>query len=172
MVMLLTCLVCIRNGKNSLSHWDRVTHICVIKVTNIGSNNGLSPGRRQAIIWTNDGILLIWPLGTNFNETLIGLHLFSFNKMRLKMSSGYRRPFCPGLNVLTVKLSLMIIPQQTQLSRHIYIRCISINPQHNCHSEMHTVFNHLRPDLECHEHMYVTQNFTSVTDSDAVISLT
>ena len=34
----------------------------------IGSDNGLSPGRRQAIIWTNAGILLIEPLWTNFSE--------------------------------------------------------------------------------------------------------
>ena len=27
----------------------------------IGSDNGLLPGRRQAIIWTSDGILLIGP---------------------------------------------------------------------------------------------------------------
>ena len=46
----------------------RVTHICVSKLASIGSDNGLSPGRRQAIIWTNDGILLIEPLGTNFSE--------------------------------------------------------------------------------------------------------
>ena len=84
-----------------LTHWGRATHICVGKLTTIGSDNGLSPGRRQAIIWTNDGILLIWPIGTNFSEMLIGIHIFSFKKMRLKMSSGYRRPFCPGLNVLT-----------------------------------------------------------------------
>ena len=42
-----------------LTHWGRVTHICVDTNTNIGSDNGLSPGRRQAIIWTNAGILLI-----------------------------------------------------------------------------------------------------------------
>ena len=54
-----------------LIHWDRVTHICVSNVSIIGSDNGLSPGRRQAIIWTNAGILLIGPLGTNFNEILI-----------------------------------------------------------------------------------------------------
>ena len=41
--------------------------ICVGKLTIIGSDNGLLPGRRQAIIWTNDGILLIPPLGTNFS---------------------------------------------------------------------------------------------------------
>ena len=51
-----------------LTHWGRVTHICVVKQTVIGSDNGLSPGRRQAIIWTNAGILLIGPLGTNFSE--------------------------------------------------------------------------------------------------------
>ena len=51
-----------------LTHWGRVTHICVGKLTNLGSDNGLSPGRRQAIIWTNVGITLIGPLGTNFRE--------------------------------------------------------------------------------------------------------
>ena len=39
----------------------RVTHICVRNMNVIGSNNGLSPRRHQAIIWTNDGILLIPP---------------------------------------------------------------------------------------------------------------
>ena len=83
-----------------LTHWGRVTHICVSKPTIIGSDNGVSPGRRQAIIWTNDGILLIGPLGTNFSEILIEIYTFSFNKMHLKMSSGKWRPFCLGLNVL------------------------------------------------------------------------
>ena len=82
------------------THWGRVTHICVGKLTIIGSDDGLSPGRRQAIIWTNAGILLIGPLGTNFNETLIEIHTFSFKKIHLKMSSGKWRPFCLGLNVL------------------------------------------------------------------------
>ena len=84
-----------------LTHWGRVTHICVSKLTIIGSDNGLSPGRRQAIIWTNAGIFLIGPLGTNFSEILIETHTFSFTKMHLKLSSGKRRPFCLGLNVLT-----------------------------------------------------------------------
>ena len=60
-----------------LTHWGRVTHICVRNLTIIGSDNGLSPGRRQAIIWTNAGILLIGPLGTNFSEILIEIHIFS-----------------------------------------------------------------------------------------------
>ena len=89
-----------------LTQWGRVTHICVGKLTIIGSDKGLSLGRRQAIIWTNDGILFIEALGTNFSEILIGIQIFSFQKMRLKMSSAKWRPFCLGLNVLTkIKLT-------------------------------------------------------------------
>ena len=84
-----------------LTQWGRVTRIYVNKLTVIGSDNGLSPGQRQAIIWTNAGILLIGTLGTNFSEILIEIRPFSFKKMHLKMSSGKWRPFCLGLNVLT-----------------------------------------------------------------------
>ena len=83
-----------------LTHWCRVTHICVSKLTIIGSDNGLSPGRRQAIIRTNAGILLIGTLGTNFSEILSEIHTFSFKKTHLKMSSAKWRPFCFGLNLL------------------------------------------------------------------------
>ena len=89
----------ISNVNSVLTHWGRVTHICVSKLTIIGSDNSLSPDRRQAIIWTNAGILLIGPLGTNFTEISIEILTFSFKKMRLKLSSAKRRPFCLGLNV-------------------------------------------------------------------------
>ena len=92
-----------------LTHWGRVTHICVRKLTIIATDNGLSPGRRQAIIWTNAGILLIGPLGTNFSEILIEILSFSLNKIHLKMSSGKWRPFCLSLNVLTRAYSLWSI---------------------------------------------------------------
>ena len=85
-----------------LTHWGRATHICVGNLTIIGSDNGLSPGPRQVIIWTNAGILLIRPLGTNFNEMLIEIWTFSFMKMHLKVSSAKWRPFCLGFNVLRV----------------------------------------------------------------------
>ena len=83
-----------------LTHWGRVTHICVGTNTNIGSDNGLSPERRQVIIWTNAGILLIGPLGTNFSEILITIHTFSFKEMDFKMSSAKWRPCCLSFNVL------------------------------------------------------------------------
>ena len=64
-----------------LTHWGRVTHIWVVDLTINGSDNGLSPGRRQAIIWTITGILLIGLIGTNFigtnfNEVLIEINTF------------------------------------------------------------------------------------------------
>ena len=54
-------------------YWGRVTHICASKLIIIGSDNGLAPDRRQAIISTTAGILLIWPLGTNFSEIFIAM---------------------------------------------------------------------------------------------------
>ena len=80
------------DGLPSLTHWGRVTHICISNLTIIGSDNGLSPGRCQAIIWTNVGKLLIRPLGTNFSEILIRVPTFSFRKMELNMSSVKWRP--------------------------------------------------------------------------------
>ena len=90
------------NPCHGLTHWGRMTHICVSNLTIIGSDNGLSPERRQAVIWTNDGILLIGPLGTNCSEILIEILNVSFKNMRLKVSSAKWRPFCLGLNVLMI----------------------------------------------------------------------
>ena len=70
-----------------LTHWDRVTHKCVSKLTIIGSDNGLSPSCCQSIIRTIAGILLIELLGTIFSEIIFEIYIFSFKKMQLKMSS-------------------------------------------------------------------------------------
>ena len=102
-------------------NWGRVTHIWVRKLTIIGSDNGLSPGRRQAIIWTNAGMLLIGPVGTNFSEILIKIYAFSYKKMQLKMSSGNWRPFCLGLNVLTNWNQCKMMPF---CKRHFRIHCL------------------------------------------------
>ena len=73
-----------------------MTHICVSTLNIIDSDNGLFPGRRQAIIRTNAGIFLIW----NFSEMLIESHIFYEKKTHLKILPGKWRPFCPGLDVL------------------------------------------------------------------------
>ena len=81
-----------------------MAHICVSKLTIIGLDNGLLPGRRQVIIGTNAGILLIGPLGRNFNEILIEIHTFSFNKTNLKCRlRNDHHAFCLGLNVLSIQ---------------------------------------------------------------------
>ena len=94
------CKILANERRCRLTHWGRVTHICVGNLTIIGSDNGLSPGWRQAITWTSVRILLIGHQGTNFSEMLIEIHTFPFKKIHLKMSSGKWQAFCLGLNVL------------------------------------------------------------------------
>ena len=46
------------------------------KSVTIGLDNGLSRFGRQAITWTNTGVLSIGPLGTNFIDTWINYNFF------------------------------------------------------------------------------------------------
>ena len=83
----------------SSTNWGWMTHICVSKLTTIGSDNGLLPDRRQAIIWTIYGVSLIKPLGINFGDILSEIHIFSFKKLHLedvvcKMVCISSRPQC------------------------------------------------------------------------------
>ena len=82
-----------------LTHRGRVTHKFVNKLAIIGSDNGLSPGRRQAIIWTK-AILFIRTAWTKLSK----IHKFQFKKMHLKMSFAKWWQFCLGLNVLKHRL--------------------------------------------------------------------
>ena len=78
-----------RSNVNSLRPSDVYMSI---NYPTIGSYNGLSPIRRQAIIWTNSGILLIRNLGTNFNEILGKIHTFSLGVILY-------RPQCVSNNI-------------------------------------------------------------------------
>ena len=60
-------------------------HICVGKLSIIGSDNGLLPGQRQAIIWTIAGKLFIGPLGTNFSEMNIAHWLDPWEQTSVKL---------------------------------------------------------------------------------------
>ena len=71
-----------------------MVHICVNNLTIIGSDNGLSRGRRQAIIWTNAGILLIGPLGTNFNE------IFNRNSYIFIQENAFKTVVCEMAAIL------------------------------------------------------------------------
>ena len=76
-----------------------MTHICVSKLTIIGSDNGLMPGRGQAIIWANAGILLIWTLGNklkwNLNQnSYIFIQENAFENVVWRMAAILSRPQC------------------------------------------------------------------------------
>ena len=114
---------CTNTVTQRLTHWGRVTHIRVSKLSIIGSDNGLSPGRRQAITWTNAGILLIQTLRTNFSEILREIYTFSFKKMHLKCRLEKCRPSCLGLNVLRFPLLFFINWQLNVCPKWLYI-CI------------------------------------------------
>ena len=94
----------------------------------IGSDNGLSPIRRQAIIWISSDLLSIRPSGTNFSEMITKIQKFSFTKMHMKISSAKRWPFVQGWGLgwgwRWVKLChtwLEIIPAEP-----------FIQPEHSC----------------------------------------
>ena len=108
-----------------ITHWARVTLIC--KLTIIGSDNGLSPGQHQAIIWTCAGIELIRTLGTNFSEILSDIHTYSFEDMYLKMSAKWQT-ICLGLIVLILfcQASRYMLFIAKKLSKKLctrYMRC-------------------------------------------------
>ena len=132
-----------------------MTHICVVELTTIGSDNGLSPGRRQAIIWNNAGILLIGPLGTNFNEILIEIHTFSFKKMHLKMSSGKWRPCCLGLNVL-IRPKIQPVSMETTSSQFTILtdpywpEIISTSVQHIFSASLYLKYSQKTPTILFH----------------------
>ena len=64
-------------------------HICIGKLNITSSDNGLSPGPRQAIVWNNSGILL-WTLG-NKQKTYFYIHENLFKIIVWKMAAFLSR---------------------------------------------------------------------------------
>ena len=85
-----------------------MTHICYSNLTNIVSDNGLSSGRRQAIIWINAGMFLIGPfrnkLQWNLNHnSYIFIQGNAFENIIWKKVAFFSRPHCdnPLIGVIT-----------------------------------------------------------------------
>ena len=104
-------------GGGYLTHWGQETHICISKISIIGSDNGLLPGPLHYLnqCWDIDNFTPRNKLWYNINRKLI--HFYSFKKMHLKMSSGKWRPSCLSLNVLN----------------HIRIHCFLSFPEWSIH---------------------------------------
>ena len=126
-----------------LNHWGRVTHIYVSKLTIIGSDNDLSPDRRQAIIWTNAGILPIGPLGTKVSDILIAICIFLFKKMHLKMVSGKWRPCCLSLNVLIFWYNSYCNPMMALLCLVMVEVMHTFNSFHGAHADWFGISKYL-----------------------------
>ena len=117
---------CIKNGvgQKLLTHWGQATHICIVNLTIIGSDDGLSCCWRQTTIWSNAGILLIEPSGTNISEILMEIQTFSSKKMHFKMSSIKWRPFCLDLNLFNKVLIYSVYLSWASLNFDIMTLCV------------------------------------------------
>ena len=95
----------------TLTHWGRVTHICVSKLTIIGSDNGLSPGRRHYLNqWWN---IVNWTLGNklrwNFNRNWnIFIQENAFENIVWKMASILSWPQCVKTSQTPISISIYL----------------------------------------------------------------
>ena len=136
-----------------------MTHTCVSKQTIIGSDNGLSPARRQAISWTNVGMSLIGPLGTSFSEmwnSYIFIQENPFENVVWKIAAIMSRPQCVKISdVLDGKRDVVVIDhavfwhKKMTVSPHSYH--VSVN-----HSSEIRYLNHDPALLESHMRIHLT----------------
>ena len=109
----------------SLEGLDELIHLPLLHIrvgywVSIGSDNGLSPARHRALIWTNADILLIRPQGTYFNGILFEIQIFSFKKMRFNISSVKYRPFCLHYNDAIIGVMASQITSLTIVYSSVY----------------------------------------------------
>ena len=71
-----------------------MTHICVSELTIIGSDNGLSPGRRQAILWNNAGFIVNWTLRNKLQWN------FNRNPNIFNQENAHEHVFCEMASIL------------------------------------------------------------------------
>ena len=70
-----------------------------------GSGNGLSPVRRQAITWTNTGLLSIGPMRTNFSE------IWNLNSIIFIQENAFEEwlQFCSGSDEINYAIIIPIL---------------------------------------------------------------
>ena len=118
-----------------LTEAERCIHASVTWAI-IGSHTGLSPNRRQAIIWNNAGLLLIRTLGTNFSETLIKIHTFSLVWI---MATILSRPHCvnhnmcfPHINPILLSLYQFLYVISSACHLAAIVEATVLVPSHPC----------------------------------------
>ena len=90
----------------------------------IESGNGLSPVQCQAITWTNDGLLLIGLLETNFSENL------NKNMTNFMKANQFENLICKTMgNFFSLNMCSLIVPWdkcELQIICMVLIKDISI----------------------------------------------
>ena len=119
-----------------------MTHKCVTKSLNLPplvSGNGLSPGRRQTIIWANAGIVLIGTLKTNLSEIFnqnwyIFIQENAFENIVWKMAAILSRPQCIKKNVQAsmCRSQLLLVWEYSLQWRHNERDGVSNHQPHDC----------------------------------------
>ena len=120
--------------------------ICVSRLTSIGSDNGLSLCRGQAIIWTNAEIMLIRTSGTNFSEIISGIHIFPARqfiwKCRLRNGGDFASAWMCWYTPITIPMTFVSrgIPIS---STHNWIRNVltMFNVRSSCDQLKRRIFN-------------------------------
>ena len=125
---------------------------------------------RQTIIWTRADLWLIGSPGTNFNELCIKIRIFSFMKMRLKMSSAKWRTFCPGLNVLNRASRRFHCTSMPCLLMSWPMHHQAINTLQRCH-ERHGISSHWPLDCLLKNLFMLTSNDKKEYHLSALMSL-
>ena len=113
---------------NSLRPNGAYMQICVSELTIIGSDNGLSPGHRQAIIWTNDAILLIQTFRIHFSEIVENFIHFHSRQCISKCQEN-------GGHLVSASVIILMLPIWMQECFHINLKYPRILQDFNVHFE-------------------------------------
>ena len=163
---------------NETTHWGRGTHSWVSKLTIIGSDNGLSPGRRRSIVCTSTGILLIRTQRTNISEILIKFRHFHSRK---RIRNCEMAAICIGLDVIMYNKAVYILHEMCLtlgIEMHFYLTThhfgfYSVIPSSCCFQLIHHdyinhvfwgyIFTRLSDDIiSLQEHFKVTSYILNV----------
>ena len=107
--------------------WTR-THICVSKLRTIGSDNGLSPDRRQSIIWTRAGVLV---LGTRTRSTRVLNFWYSYCTRTRELQSNSTRT-CTRTRGQVLRYSYEYWHEYWYSMVHLMICDVRVKKHHTC----------------------------------------
>ena len=122
-------------NKTATVPWpDPYTYVCISKPASIDSDNGLSPIRRQAIIWTIVELLLIvfhwsltWKYPTQWRTACLGLNILIFTHWGLNTL----RPRQDGRHFADDTFNRIFLNDNVRISSKISLKFVPNGPINN-----------------------------------------